>query len=491
VKYDGKLKGHSVDKIETTALTMKITLENKMLHRSAKILSFILLFSIVANYMLFAYVLSWDFPVMDQWVWLRNVVVPYANNQIDFWGFITYEFETLSHSHILTLLAIYINYHLFDLNFSINAVIGHGALIFSACYLYKQLFSQNPHMDNSSIQFLPIIAISCAFFSISNKTTFTVNLLGFEQLYLALAAIGALLIINAPQNKKGYALTFVVTLFMITLGDAMGVVAAVSLVGVYIFSALIERKNLGKLLVLITPFLMLVTLNILFDIDSRKHASHNISLFQFVTDNPALVVQSITNISSRVFFNLAQFRLHLAENQLPIQLSACFSLLIMVYAYTIYVSRKLYTHSYIPFFLLIFTGIAFLGVFSSRVPVFGPEYLHEGRYYRLFVMAGIGTLYILYLNLRKDTTALNKAITALSCLAVIGFHAAASFHAWSSMGSDQKYQTNINHQAIAYSNDETNQFSEQFRRCHKEYCQSSIEFLKNKKMSFFRKVDND
>ena len=144
-----------------------------MLQRFAKILSFLLLLSIVANYTLFALALSWDFPSMDQWVWLRNVVLPYANNQIGFWGFITYEFVTLSHSHILTLLAIYINYHLFDLNFSINGAVGHGALILSAGYLYKQLFSKNLNTADDSIRFLPIIAISCAFFSISSNTTFS------------------------------------------------------------------------------------------------------------------------------------------------------------------------------------------------------------------------------------------------------------------------------------------------------------------------------
>jgi len=462
-----------------------------MLQRSAKTLTFVLLLSILANYTLFAYVASCDFPVSDQWVWLRNVVLPYADNQIDFWGFITYEFETLSHSHILTLLAIYINYHLLDLNFSMNGAIGHAALLFSAYYLYRQLFAKYPEMDNSSIRFLPIIAISCAFFSISNRTTFASNLLSFEQLYLALASIGALLILNSADNIKGYALTFFVAFFMITLGDAMGVVAAVSLVGVYSLSALIERKNFVKLLVVIAPFVMLVTLNVLFDIDSREHASHNISLLQFATENPASVVQSITNLSSRVFFNLAQFRLHLAENQLPIQLSACLSLLIIAYAYTIYVSRKLYRQSYIPLFLLIFTGVAFIGVFSSRVPVFGAEYMHGGRYYRLFAMAGIGALYVFYLNLIEDTTVVNKSITALVCVAVIGFHVAASFHAWGAIGSTQKYQANITYQAIAYSNDETNDFAEQFSRCSKEYCESSIAFLKDKKMSFFRTVNND
>ena len=101
--------------------------------RFAKLLAISFIFASVTSYSLYSLSLAMDLPMGDHWRWIRGLLVHFVNGRIGLFEYITGEFYPFSHSHIITLFVVWLNYLFFDLNYKIEFYIGlisHMAMIF-------------------------------------------------------------------------------------------------------------------------------------------------------------------------------------------------------------------------------------------------------------------------------------------------------------------------------------------------------------------------
>ena len=69
-----------------------------------------------------------DLIIGDQWYWVDNVLIPYERGELGLFDALTYEYASLSHSHIPTLAVFLFSYEFFGLTLAIDRVIGVLAL---------------------------------------------------------------------------------------------------------------------------------------------------------------------------------------------------------------------------------------------------------------------------------------------------------------------------------------------------------------------------
>ena len=441
--------------------------------------------AIFINYVYYAYSLSFNMPAMDQWYWIKGVLIPYADGDMSLYQAITSEFETLSHSHILTLSSIIFSYHFFELNFVVLSCIGHVGFVVGMIYLIKNIVLPDVYIKNISASIM-LIAIFSLLFTISSKNIFANNLLSFEQFYLGASLIAATLVLNAKQGVKGAAVVFFVAIFTLTLGDGMGIVTLLSLISVYVFSALVDKSGFWKLGILAGSLFLMVIVSAIFPIDSRSHGGGVSGFIPFVVKNPSVMLESINVISSRVFFDVATIRRVSDDEYAVIKLVASLSSLsIILYSYWIYFSKKLYRDNYLPLFLLIFTIVAAAGVVINRVPKGGADYLRGGRYLRLYVMAGVGALFVLYVHLATAKANSIRFIYALIAMLVITLQIKSTYDRWKYIQSQVNYAANMVHQAGLYADGRPNKFASSTPPCRNDHCKDAVLFLKNNHLSFF------
>ena len=116
-----------------------------------------------------------------------------------------------------------------------------------------------------------------------------------------------------------------------------------------------------------------------------------------------------------------------------------------LYTWYAFFKYKLYKKSYLPIMLMLYSYALTAGIMFYRVPVFGYEYMHQPRYFRVYNIGLWGSaLVLLSIYYVKSTSGGTVAVTRrkirwllyFAVFIVVGVQLTLANHAW----KDKKYQ---------------------------------------------------
>jgi hypothetical protein len=445
----------------------------------------------VLHYFVTGVLFSFDIPTADQWRWI-NLLVAYEHGEITFIDFVRHDFSPLGHSHILTMLSLYINYQLFDLRFNYESYFGIACYIASGGLFLYAFYKTYEYDGNNLILSCYILALSLIYFCIHSLSVFTWSLLSFESLYWLMTLILVIGFNRYLIKTSRPGILFCWCVIILFFGDGMGIVGLfTSLVVGMLHVKLFERAKWYVLMLILIITLGVVLQYWLFSPFQHLEDSRQSALEYFVS-NPGHVVEFIVNAYAQSIVDLNKPFLFTGNTQFVLQKSiGIIALVLNICCFIVYFRNKVYMRTTIPLFLILFSAISIFGILFSRLPDHGPEYAFAHRYIRLFIIGFLGCIWIIadsqLVGYKKHHIYHQQLLNTIPLLAISLFiYLFSAVFVWKT--SNSHYLTNqIKANEIYQSTKDSNYvMGEQNRRCLDHYCDRGINFLKNNKLSLFR-----
>ena len=449
--------------------------------------------SVILNFIIFGCNLAFDYPLGDHWRWARSLLIPYINNEINFWEYLTGEFALLSHSHILTLLSMFLNFKVFHLRFDLDVYLGIGCYAASSVIIIlhlKRIYAK--HLETPFFCIF-ILAFIMVYFSLNSVNIFTWTLLSFEFLYWLMAMVLLILYdqwITTGYSKIPYLIWFVVVFF---IGDAIGITALLTTISISALLLLVNlEKRYVKLLIIQLGILILcIGITVFVFPDFKKHSASKSSSLVYLVGHPVEMVHFILNCFSQSIIEVSGLKHYLGNYFKYIQLSVgLFIFILNLFCFYLYLIKKIYIRTTLPLAFLIFTAISIFGIMLTRLPTYGPEYAFVGRYNRLFQPSCIFCLFVLGESVILNSSPWDvfcKKMFILLFICVCGIQAGTVMFRWKYIDSQWRYQEKLLNATYDYYCSGCNeQFDKLNPRCRNQFCDSALSFFAERKLSFFR-----
>jgi|GEM_PF-4033691 len=447
---------------------------------------------IAALFFIFSYhalSLNPNIPQGDQWVWVKHVLIPFYENEKTFIESVLYEYEPLSHSHILTLITFTLNSQFLSLNLNLDTVIGLisiGVLIF----FFSRLIAKTESNASPVTRSVATVLSALILMSFSSTSTLSWSLITFEFLYLMIAVMYAYGFIKYIKRELNHSFIIFLT-FSYFLGDAMSVAMILASVAIGLLYISINKANYIRFFIFLTSLALLIYLSFNLEIfqGGRSHSSSSkIDALRYIAQNWELSLEMFINGFSRGYFNLPSAKIPLFNGLRLRDFSIILGILTLCSALTFLLfsffnkknSNTLINNdsdNWFCFLLMAFSAVCIFGVILTRLIQFDINYIFGQRYVRFASIFAIATL-ILYIKSpfpAKARFAFNSVF--ISCIAINLFLAHFSFFV---MSGYSKNYFKIREAAI-----QNGSFGEHHRRCSKGYCDISIEFLKENNLNQF------
>ena len=466
------------------------------------VLATLLLFFIV-NYAAYALTIAYDLPEGDHWRWLRGGLIPFLEGDKNFWQFLTLEFLPFSHSHIPTLFEVWLNYHLFGLDYRVESWLGLAGM-FAVFYFLCRQYWQNPGNDvPDAAKAAVIISFALVLLNMTNILSWT--LVQFENLYLLGTIFYLALADKYFSTGQGKTALLWATLVIFFLGDAMGNAAILSVLGfVVFFSPRREYRLLLQIIVLLvvcTVFSLIFMkgvnpLDLLFNRENTPLAStgngSGPGIVSYVLANLFDFCKTILMLLSEATNAPGVFRFYfnawaLARYMVGLGVAVFMAVAILSYFYY----RKRLLNTALPMLMILFTLASMAGIILTRFQAFGLDIASATRYVRLFEIGLVGALWInsalLVKIFREWQLFWLTSLTAFVCggILVIGF-SMGSYYYWRFPGSVLKNREDIAAAFRQYAEDDSFPVGDFHARCMNHYCRDAIAFLKDNELSLFR-----
>jgi len=446
-----------------------------------------------ASYIRFFWLSSVDLPKGDHWRYLLGLI-KYMNGQSSLWHFLSSDFYTLSHSHIVTLGLVLGNYYLFDLRYDLEAYIGLLSVIVLAIFVSYQFFINHLNSSSPLILASALLALITVLFNPHNVVIWSLVL--FEYFYLLCAVLALYWYEKLPERVWGRSCFFVAMPLYFYLGDAMGASAILSMVvWTVLFARATHWRHLAICLVIVG--ICVLSASVLFP-DMRPHTKvGKLDALEYLVSHPLQTIQFILNLYSQGLVAYQYVAKLFPENGALVQQSIGFLLLcFQLGAVFIAVRFRHLVSSQLPLLLIIFTAISAVGILLSRLPEFGPtygvNYAFGLRYVRLFQLGLVGALWI-YFSIWINST--DKSLTShfsvkfsmiilFVCLIFSSYYSHQYF--WSLIPSKQKYNDRVVIMFKRAANGSDIDLGAADPRCAKNFCDKQLAFLKEHRLSIFR-----
>lgn len=455
-----------------------------------KTISYVFIAISIISYVAYSMVLAIDLPWGDHWRWIRGLLIHYINGRIGFFEYVTGEFYPFQHSHMVTLFVVWINYLLFDLNYSLGFYIGlisHLILMFCLSKVY--LKDTREFIDNRYALLILMLIIAIMF----NQRNFVLwSLVQFEYFYL-LTTFGFLYLFDAyiKQRVSMWLLGTCIPLVFF-LGDAMGVAALLAVIG---FIIVFEIKHHYKTLLMIIATLAACTwLSHLLIPNMHQHSASMLDAINFFVNNPLVLISFVIKVCAQTLTEPASLKILFDGNweaaEYIVGIVVSVFILSAVGLFIRFRGRLFQTD--MPILLVSLTFMTVLGIMFSRLPVFGDDIAHSNRYIRLFQLGFVGALWI---NMKvifyfiKHKPEIKKSLIGVSVgvfsIVLIGF-CFHNVHLWKYHGSKIKASQRSVDTLRLYGEDLDYDVGSVVTRCKNDFCRPSVIFLKQNKLSIFR-----
>jgi len=381
------------------------------------------------------------YPSGDQLIWIKNVLIPLKNGNIGLIEAITYEYNSLSHSHIPQLAWFIFNERVFNLNLKLDMVVGFCALIGSFLLLARYLIKS---FSFTCTNCLSVVAISTIIFSTGNGSMFSWSILLFQFVGVF---IGLIFLYKLPilLQSSFWKLALSSTAVLLFSGP-VGVGAILSSVIIMLLFTATDKSRIAYILAyFLYLVLTILLLGVLFD-GGRVHSSTGVSNFVlFILKNPYEFLQGGLNSLAQVLVHERGIKPTSYFTFLPSYIVGI-SVTLFAFGALFFAARdwlfnsRVTQQEYIFPVALIITGLFLIGgTLQSRLPDHGFAYILAPRYFTNFSILGIGIL--LCLNQWSDSNrhGLSKTITPMLCIIVTFFNWNSSTVVAKNINSTDKY----------------------------------------------------
>lgn len=417
----------------------------------------------------------------DQWHWLEFVLLPYERGDMSIFDAATFEYSTLGHSHIPTLIVFILNYKLFGLNLTVDRVVGLVALSATLLVVFRHARSHFGHRA----ALVTTAVCSAILFRGLPASTFTWSLLQFQLLYTLVAFLYLRSFLsNYTTRPLAHALIAIPATLL--LGDAIGVAAVVASL-VYLGLLTVSKRVRPRVML---QYVALFAAEI-FALSKLIHGQRvlvNPSLgdfAKFLVDEPRQVIDASSYALATIFVGLG------GETNVPLtewhNARWWFLLTVVVVAAAIFLIWRtgLKKRDHFPI-LIILTGLVWVGgVFKARVSLLGPEVgMQVPRYAMITGIVGVGIILLLAPRI-KDAGRGGWILLVFGALVVVA-NGYASFHV--SQDDEVAAQKADIAQVRAYVFDEVYDYRVGFR-CSAVPCLRASWFMFDENLAVFNSED--
>lgn len=320
----------------------------------------------------------------DQWVWVRDVLVPFEQGRLSLFDAVTTEYATMSHSHIPTLSVFLANANLFGLDLTVDVIVGLLSLVAVTMIVHRhaeRLGGVDPWLVTGA-------ASSLVFLS-SSYGNFAWSLLQLQMFYVLVATLYLYRFARQVENPTPVH-ALVVVPATLALGDAIGVAAVVSSLVYLVLLTAVRRVALKQaaLHLLVFP----VHLYVLGELLSGTRAHGEIpwrTFLDIVRDQPADILRAGSEALAGGLFGFHDEGL-LSWDWGWLGLAAT---LILLAAAGIGLRRgRLESHDHFPLMLILASVIWSAGVLRSRFWLGGVEVMRTPRFVPYTTLLGLGVI---------------------------------------------------------------------------------------------------
>lgn len=419
-------------------------------------------------------------PLSDEWRWMKDLLIPFEQGSINFWQYITGEYAFLSHSHYFTLLFILADYHWFGLDFSHMAYAGLVAYILTWCMLvWYYLSLHNYQLNFTGYAGLIILTLAYA----SPLPDFPWGLVLFEYIYYFFA-IGLLCLFDLTLREKVKFETFLVAfLFSVIFTETIGLIAVLAILAWSTLGSLTKRYPWEKTGILWLSFIVLLIVQYIILGKGIGGESSLLKSALALTNNPEILLKSFLATFAQPLADqtlLSESKL-LGDNFRFWHLSiGALGLVTTVICLGVYIADKGSNRSQLPLLLAIFGVVAWATILLSRHLEFGPYIFDARRFTRLFTVYYISIAIALSLSthsISRPLSILVLAIMSLFFCNAIKAQYSRAIHVQSYFDTAEK--------AIKSQPLDNKQLTESIHRCQPGFCEDTIFFLREEKVSVF------
>ena len=459
-------------------------------YRSLRALAVAVLALCALSYWAHTITISFDLPWGDHWRWIRFGLLPLQTGDISFFEYLTSEYVAFSHSHIVTLLQLWLNKTFLGLNYRLEMAVGSFALlslvvVIACSKKYGAL--RDPRDGPAGL--LVLLAATLVMLGLHNVNAWT--LIQFESVYI-LVAYGFFLYADTHyttlHSRAGY---FVWVFALFFLGDVPGVMAVLS---VLLYMILFDFKRHRKTLLLSVLCLAAAYLVARFLLPPSLVKGGSVSrgltyLFTHIDEGLVLLLKAgaqslVDRTSLSLVFGPAWERVQYG-----------IGLLVWVFigsAFLLYCKTSSLRAYRLPLLLIILTGLTVGGLLVLRLADYGPGIGQSDRYTKVLQAGVIGSslIFILRFGLSRGEDRSRNYLPALGIAAMLAvlalFNVTAQVHHWRYYPAIAGIKQQSIHAILLAGQDPAKEIVFPDRRCAGGFCKPSIAYLKRHKLSVFR-----
>lgn len=434
----------------------------------------------------FALGVTFGIPLSDEWRWVKELLIPLVNDDISFKQYMLGEYSLLSHSHFLALFFLWLDYHLFDLDFNYFTYI--GLIFYVSGYVLILGYIRQFLQGQLWVDLPAILIVSIGYFCITSD--FPWLLVVFEYVYFFLA-IGLLVVLDRffRQRTQFFKLLFAVFVTLL-FGDTIGMAAVFICIAALFLYSFIHRSN-GKYFLLSLSFIVCFFLLEYWLLGKGiPIGSHSrIDTIRAIYNTPEDAVISFASIFSQPLVDIAIFRYWVGETSAPI-LQFGLGVLGFIFICSIvfsYFYLKGWKKSWLPILFIAYGCLCWFLIFVSRYLDYGVVVMNEPRYVRLFTLiyvgGGIALLCI------QSPNILRRFYAGIAIILLMVYFGTLKHKFWQDQyiesyfvdAKQQLQKTPVDSAAL----------SNYIGRCANDYCVDAIEFMKENQLSIFKDSVDD
>jgi hypothetical protein len=319
----------------------------------------------------------------DQWFWLSNVILPYETGRLSLFEAVTYEYGNFAHSHILTLGSMILNIRLFDLDLTLDAVIGAMSLLATFALVARHC---REHLADH-IAPLAVAVAASLLFVLPSYQLLAWSLIQFQMIYVLIAV--AYLRSCTPQLTTPTLVHAVVVLpLALVLGDAIGAAAVLASLVYLLLQVALRHLRLRQVLPHVASFAAVL---VLAQLTLRGKRTHSAAKFTDLFDDPGDLIGGVYYVVAGTMVGLQTdpgrpwlIRWDAAWLWATITIG-----LVAVGVAVLVKSGRLRSRDHLPMMLGLTSIVWSLGVIKARVPGRTAEIMQAPRYTAYTTLLGI------------------------------------------------------------------------------------------------------
>lgn len=423
---------------------------------------------------------TFGIPLGDEWRWLKELLIPLYQDEINTFDYLLGEYAFFSHSHYLALLFLWLDFIWFDLNFSYFSYIGLicYVLAYGAILLYAKRYL---HQD-VCVNIAAALILSVGYFCITSD--FPWLLVVFEYVYFLIAIATLLILDSYLQGRSSWCLLLLAILASLLLADTIGMAAVFVSVLVLFFNAAFFGGKRKVFFIVVTVIALVFALQYFFLGKGVGVSAHSrIDTLLIILHNPADVLISFMSIFSQPLVDITVLKFVVGERNAPIMqfgIGICGFIMTVISCYW-FLKHNGLKNTQLPLIFIGYSILAWCLIFISRYQDYGVSVMDEPRYVRLFslIYVGLGLMFLCM----DYTSQARKLLFSIASIFVLTYSCTVLYKYWQDQYIES-YFMNAKAELVKGQIDSA-ELAKYIGRCANDYCVEPVEFMRVNKLGIF------